>query len=771
MSIYIKSRKHHAVHRLCTSLGSSVGASLAVSALALAAPLSANAQQTERQGGTSLPQVEVKESKESYKAERISSPKFTQPLVDTTQTVTVIKKEVFHAQQATTLTEALQNSAGVGTFNTGEGGGGTNTGDAVFMRGFSTANSIFIDNIRDTAGVSRDLFNIEQVEVVKGPAGADNGRSAPTGYINMVTKQPILENAYSGTLTYGTGDQKRITADLNRQVDGVNGAAFRLNLMKQDSGVPGRDRVANKRWGIAPSFAIGLGTPTRILFDYLHVQRDNVPDAGIPTIGAPGYFNTNTVGKNLARVRTANYYGTANDYDRSTTDMFTAILEHDLNANVTIRNIMRYGKTKQNYAIVSPNLIDASNANPANWTIARPLQTRDQENDILTNQTNATIKFNTGPIKHAVTTGLEFIHEKQTTVLYNGGTPAPNLTSNLYAPNPYAPASVAIFPTGERREGITNTVGVYLFDTLELSPQFQINGGVRLDRYHTDYNTITPSTAASNPSLPVGTLRSETLGKGATLLNWKIGALYKPMPNGSIYVAYATSQQPPGGAGFALNGAANGTTNSADNVNLAPQKAGTAEIGTKWDVFDKKLLLSAALFRTEVSNEITRDAVTGNLFTQSGKKLVNGIELGASGEIVRNWSVNVSATLMNAKVSSDTSASLNNAPLSFAPRKALSIWSTYALPAGITVGGGVRYIDTLARTASNTIGGATNTPYAQSYWIADAMVAYQISKNVNLQLNLYNLANQSYTASLNNNGNRYIPGAERSAKLSLNLAY
>jgi len=764
MSIYIKSRKHNAAHRLYTSL--------AVSALAFAAPLSVNAQQNSSSTGTSLPQVEVTENKDSYKAERISSPKFTQPLVDTTQTVTVIKKELMQSQQATTLTEALQNSAGVGTFNTGEGGGGTNTGDAVFMRGFSTANSIFVDNIRDTAGVSRDLFNIDQVEVVKGPAGADNGRGAPTGYINMVTKQPMLENAYSGAVTYGTGDQKRVTADLNRQIEGVNGAAFRLNLMKQDSGVPGRDRVANKRWGIAPSFAIGLGTPTRILFDYLHVQRDNVPDAGIPTIGAPGYFNTNTVGKNPARVRSANYYGTANDYDRSTTDMFTTILEHDLNANVTLRNIMRYGKSRQNYLIVSPNLINAGDANPANWTIARPVQTRDQENEILTNQTNATIKFNTGSVKHAVTTGLEFIREKQTTVPYAGTAPA----ANVYAPNPYAPASVAISPTGARNEGTTNTIGVYLFDTLELTPSFQLNGGLRLDHYTTDFHGIALSTATSNPTLPVGTRIGSSLRKTDTLRNWKIGALYKLAPNGNLYAAYATSQQPPGGAAFALNGTPNGTTNSADNVNLAPQRTGTAEIGTKWEVFSKKLLLSAALFRTEVSNEITQDAVTSNLFVQSGKKRVEGIELGASGEIVRNWSINASVALMNANVSSGTTnpsatANQNNAALSFAPKKALSLWTTYALPTGVTIGGGVRYIDALTRTASTTISGVTNTPYAQSYWIADAVAAYQISKNVNLQLNLYNLANQRYTASLNNNGNRYIPGAERSAKLSLNLAY
>jgi catecholate siderophore receptor len=758
MSIYIKSKKHGATGRLVN-----LRSSLAVSTLALAAPFNVAAE--------SLPEVNVNERNESYKAERVSSPKFTQPLVDTTQTITVIKKELLQSQLATTLTEALQNSAGVGTFSTGENGS-TATGDSIFMRGFSTANSIFVDNIRDLGGVSRDLFNIEQVEVVKGPAGADNGRGAPTGYINMVTKQPMLENAYSGSATYGTGDQKRITADLNRHVDGLNGAAFRLNLLKQDSGVPGRDRVQNNRWGVAPSFAFGLGTPTRVVFSYLHLDRDNVPDTGLPTIGTPGFFNATTAGKNAPPVARSNYYGLASDYDKSTSDMFTARIEHDVNPGLSIRNTTRYGKTKQNSLMAAPYIVDGSNVNPANWTVSRILQIVDRENEILTNQTNAVIKFETGNLKHAVTTGIEIIREKQASIGYGGTGLNAVAASNVYAPNPNAPASGNPVLNGTRVDGSTNTIGVYLFDTLELSPAFQINAGIRLDRYSTDYSSIALSTLASNPGLPVGTLVPTTLSKSDTLLNWKIGALYKPAPNGSIYIAYATSQQPPGGAAFALSSSGA----SADNPNFAPQKTSTTEIGSKWEVFDKKLLLAAALFRTEVSNEVKQDPVTTTLYTQTGKKRVDGIELSASGEVTRAWSVNASAALMNAKIISGTTnpaatSNQNNAAMSFSPKKTLTLWTTYLLPSGFTVGGGVRYVDTIARTASTTISGATNTPYAQSYWVTDAMAAYQFSKNASLQLNLYNLANQRYAASINNSGARYIPGTERSAKLSLNLAY
>jgi len=776
MSIYIKSKKHRAAGCLVN-----LRSSLAVSTLALAAPFNVAAQAV----GESLPSVNVRERNESYKAERISSPKFTQPLVDTTQTITVIKKELMQSQQATTLTEALQNSAGVGTFSTGENGT-TNTGDSIFMRGFSTANSIFVDNIRDLGGVSRDLFNIEQVEVVKGPAGADNGRGAPTGYINMVTKQPMLENAYSGSVTYGTGDHKRITADLNRHIDGFNGAAFRLNLLKQDSGVPGRDRVQNNRWGVAPSFAIGLGTPTRIYFNYSHLERDNVPDAGIPTIGRPGFYqfssataaptiNTTAPAVNNGsnpRVSRSNFYGLASDYDKSTSDMVTARIEHDVNADLTIRNTTRYGNTKQNYVMAGPYLIDGSNSNRLNWTVSRILQVRDQKNEILTNQTNAVIKFDTGRIKHAITTGVEFMRETQKTrgYVYTGLGVLPD--SNLYGPNPNAPASANATPDVARTKTATNTIGVYLFDTLELDPTFQINAGLRLDRYYSTYFGVARDTKRGAPTLPTDPLVRSSLRKADKLLNWKLGALYKPAPHGSIYAAYATSQQPPGGAGLSLSS----SDSSADNSNFAPQKTSTAEIGTKWEVFEKRLLLSAALFRTEVSNEVKQDASTSTLYTQSGKKRVDGVELGASGEIARGWSVNGSAALMNAKITDGTSnttatSQQNNATLSFSPRKTLTLWSTYQLPDGFTIGGGVRYIDTMARTASTNAVGTISTLNTQSYWIADAMAAYQVSKNASIQLNLYNLSNERYSASMNSAGLRYIPGAERSAKLSLNLAY
>ena len=144
----------------------------------------------------------------------VSSPKYTQPLRDVPQTIEVIPQAVMQAQGVTTLSEALRNVPGI-TMQAGEGGGASNTsGDMFNMRGFNAANSLFVDGVRDDGLVSRDVFNLEQVEVFLGPTGSDVGRGTAAGYVNMQTKAPHLAPAYSGQIGFGSADQKRITLDI-----------------------------------------------------------------------------------------------------------------------------------------------------------------------------------------------------------------------------------------------------------------------------------------------------------------------------------------------------------------------------------------------------------------------------------------------------------------------------------------------------------------------------------------------------------------------------
>lgn len=238
----------------------STGLQLTATALSSAILLaSAGAMAADETKKLNAVKVDADAIEPAYKADKVSSAKFTQPLVDTPQTIVVVKKELFQQQAATTLSEALRNTPGI-TMLMGENGN-TSTGDSIFMRGFDTQGSIYVDGIRDLGSISRDTFNTEQVEIAKGPAGVDNGRGAASGYVNLSSKLASLENATSGTVIGGTSDYKRATVDVNRELGETT--ALRVNLMKQDAGVDGRDEVENNFQGFAASLGLGLGTDTR----------------------------------------------------------------------------------------------------------------------------------------------------------------------------------------------------------------------------------------------------------------------------------------------------------------------------------------------------------------------------------------------------------------------------------------------------------------------------------------------------------------------------
>jgi catecholate siderophore receptor len=796
---YIKSRKH-AVARAVPHLSGAAAATL----MAIAAP-SAFAQSS-----NALPEVRVQDSSvvTDYKTDTSANAKFTAPLLNTPQTVQVIKEQVIRDQGATTLTEALRNTPGVGTFFLGENGN-TNTGDAVFMRGFDSSSAIFVDGIRDLGSVSRDVFNIDQVEVVKGPSGTDVGRTSPTGYINLVTKKPKLEDSFLGSLSFGSADFKRGSVDWNKSLSSANGigAAFRLNAVVEDAGVAGRDFVKNKREAIAPSIALGLNSPTRIFLDYLHVKQNNIPDGGVPTVGLPGYTNPDAtaITRGLARrtylnyaqrVDSSNFYGTSSDFDNVTADMFTARIEHDLTPDITIRNTTRYGKTSQDYmltAFMGGGLTSTNGAGtvpaltggylntviptiPASWTLTRNLPTnKDQENTIFTNQTSVSAKFNTGSISHSFNGGVEFIRETQrannfygqgfasvgTTYAPAGAWPA----ANLYNPNPYVSGYNRI-GNGTGSDGSTDTIGLYAFDTLKFNEQWQLTAGLRYDHYSTTYDATALTLARAGNGPQTATIAPTNLKLSDNLLSGKIGLVYKPTENSSVYAAYGTAAQPPGGANFAL--AAGGTGNSAGRTDFLPQKAKTYEVGTKWDVLNKRVALTAALYRTDVSNEVVQDSVSQQYY-QTGKKRVQGVELGVSGAITENWGVTSGFTTMNTRVLSGPSVLADGSTaLAYTPKKAFTLWTTYQLPFGLTVGGGARYNGKLSRGTD----GAVGTPaFVDSYWVVDAMASYRINKNIDIQFNVYNLFDKDYVASINKSGYRYTPGVPRSYKVTANFAF
>ncbi|TJY56602.1 catecholate siderophore receptor Fiu [Sinimarinibacterium sp. CAU 1509] len=736
---------------------------------------------------TQLPEIKVEANGAApYKADAVQSTKFTQPLRDTPQTIQVITSDLFSQQGATTLTEALRNSPAVGTFYAGENGN-TATGDAVYMRGFDTSSSIFVDGVRDLGSISRDVFNIDQIEVEKGPAGTDNGRSAPTGAINLVSKQALLGNAVSGSVSIGTDGQQRATADLNQTLGDLAGSALRLNVLWQDSEVPGRDHVENKRTGIAPSLGFGLGGATRAYVNLLYVQQDNIPDGFVPTIGLPGWTPQPGLEPLAGHpVDPENFYGTRDDHDSVTAQMATVRFEHDFSDALKLSNIARWGQTTQDYlltAFMTTSALD-EDGNPtgnvqwtdpddlSTYTFARSLSTfRDQQNRILADQLNLRVDIATGGITHNLSAGVEITREEQTThsISSSGSRPA----TSLYDPDWSQEGDLSWSRNGAGAEGQTDTISLYVFDTLKFGSQFLVTGGLRADRYETEYrgtavcNDGSGRGAVSCNGAPIGTI-VETIDAQAddTLINWKLGAVYKPLETGSFYANYAISQQPPGGANFQLSTSAS----NLNNPNMDPQKAETIEVGTKWDLLDEALTVNLALFRTNVTNEINTQVTDddGNP-TQTGEKRVEGVELSAVGSITENWSVSAGYTHMKTSVEEGATVAVDGTSnLTYTPDDAFTGWSTYRFPFGLTVGAGARYSDGLHRGNDGAVGTPTTT---ESYTVYDAVVSYAATSNVVLRVNGYNLSDEEYVASINKSGYRYTPGTPRTFLISADFRF
>ena len=759
----IRSRKHHKA----TQLAALIAAAIPVLAVA-----------EEQKGELSLPAISVSDTAQapSYKASRSANDKMTEDLLDTPKTVQVIKKEMLQEQGASNLMEALRNTPGI-TMQLGENGN-TAAGDTFMMRGFSTQTSTFVDGIRDLGAVSRDVFNLEQVEVVKGAAGSDIGRGASSGYINLVSKLPTLEDSISGTLGYGTADKAAMTADINQTMS--QGSALRLNLMRRDGGVDGRDTVENSSYAVAPAVAFGLDGDTRLYVYSQHVRQENVPDGGIPTIGMDGFYNADARLNAGGKVDEDNFYGSTGDYEDVKADMLTVKLEHDLNDVTTLRNTSRIGKTTTDRILTGVNTLSANNSSdPSNWTVTRSRQLTDQENEIAANQTNLSTEFFTFGLRNTLATGVEFMRESQRTEsgatalqLIDGVTYAavalPN--ANLYDPNAHDVMGKP-YKTGVYSDGTTDTAALYAFDTLHLNEQWSVNAGVRFEHYRTDSKGASLVSIAGTPATNDYLLTPYDLDSSDDLTSWNTGVVYKPAVNGSIYLSYANSLTPPGSGNFALS-----TSESSDSQpNLDPQETEHVELGTKWDLLDERLNLTAAVYRTENSNQVSYDALSDS-YQQDGKIRVTGVELGMVGQITNFWQVSAGIASMDTKQLDQVSRSnagviTDNTGVRWSPDLTATLWTSYTL-GDLTLGGGARYVSDQDRLiAEGADKSTTNMPEIPSYWVADAMAAYRLNKNVNLRLNVYNLFDEEYISTLNNSGARMVLGTPRSAMMTTEFSF
>jgi catecholate siderophore receptor len=721
---------------------------------------------------TALPEITVTESAGSpVKVDNASSTKFTAPLLDTPKSVTVITSEVMTQTGSTTLVEALRTTPGI-TFGAGEGG--NPVGDRPFIRGFDAQSSTYVDGLRDLGSQSREIFNVESVEVVKGASSAYGGGGSTGGSINLISKAPTKEQFSAGSVAIGTDRYKRLTADGNYLLG--DNAAIRLNAMVHDAGVAGRDAIYNSRWGFAPSLTLGLNSPTRVTLSYYHMQTDDLPDSGIP-YNNPRAGDARNGDGSPYNVNRSNYYGLADrDFRKTQADIATVRVEHDFGARLHIRNTTRYSKTSNDYIWTQP---DDSQGNTYNGLVWRRANTRISEVKGVQNQTELFGEIMTGSVKHSFSAGIELSREESTKDSYlvrtltgstacvgGGGAATGYNCTSLYNPNSSDPWNGYIGRANRPTEAVNTVYSAYLFDNVELNRQWSINAGLRYDSYRSTSRTAAyPAIAAplSPTGVAINAVAAANLENNASFLNYQAGVVFKPAANGSVYVNYSTSSDP---AGLNTNDGTSDGSISVANQSLAPERSKSYELGTKWDVMDKRLSLTAALFRTEKTN--ARVTAADGTTQLAGNYKVDGVELGFAGNVTTKWQVFGGYTYMNSRIvdagfSGGVASTTNGKQFANIPKTSLSLWNTYLLLPKLTIGGGAFY-------TSRVYGNTANTKWVPGYTRFDAMASYVIDKNMTLQLNIQNLTDKVYYNQAYASHFASI-AAGRSATLALNVRY
>jgi catecholate siderophore receptor len=716
------------------------------------------------------------------KGDRPSSPKYTAAPVDTPQTVTVVSERTVRDQNLLTLRDILQTVPGI-TFGAGEGGGGY--GDSINLRGYSANNDVTTDGLRDSAQYSRtDPFNLQQIEVINGANSVYAGAGSVGGSINLVSKTPRMSDSGLVSVGAGTDGYGRLTVDANRVLGEM--AAVRLNLMVHGNDAPGRDVERFSRWGIAPSITLGLTGPTQVTLSAFHQEDDNVPQYGVP------YASNAFLNGPLPGVDPSRYYGYRNiDTQEIGVDSLTLRIVHDFNDSLTVTSTARWQQVTQ-LTIVDPPQgtwclasgfnaqTGAACATPGVYTLSGPRgNLRDTTNSQLVSQTDFNMKFATGGWSHNLVLGVSFSSETYdltTGRLFNNdnGSAVVLPTMDIADPdNRYA--GPVNFQTSAISDGELANQAIYVFDTVELNDHWQFSGGLRVERNQGEFVSTPYAWAVGTP--PTRIAGVTTIARNEeTLVSWRVGLVYKPAANASLYVALGNTRTP---SQATVNGGCS-TTGANQNCNVDPEDGEVLEVGAKWDALDGRLSLTAALFQNERSN-IRLNSNDPSIPVQQldGASRVRGATFGVAGQLTDRWTILANYTWLDSEILQNIASTAlppndvdytRGDPIPMTPEHAFNLWTTFMVTETVMVGYGATYAGDYAFTRANA---AAPLLFSDAYWLHNAAVTWTVNDDVSVQLNVKNLTDEEYyTRVRSNSGFGWAtPGDARSAQVTLNYRF
>ncbi len=705
------------------NLAPSALAVLTASFCIIAAMSEATANESASSKTVQLPKVTVVSAKSSdgdvngYRAGTTRSSTRTEtPLLDVPQSISVVTQEQIRDQNISSIGEAVQYVPGVNIQQ------GENNRDQVTIRGNGSSADFFIDGARDDVQYFRDFYNIDRIEVLKGPNAMAFGRGGSGGVINRVSKMADGKRTNQVVASGGSFDNRRAQADLG---DRVNDAlSLRMNMMYEKSGTFRRYGDL-ERYGFNPTATFNLAKSTDLKIGYEYFQDSRFNDRGLPSHNGEVY-----------KTKPSTFVGNPNENtsDAKVNSVF-ATITHDFSNKLQLKNYTRFTKTSKFYQNVYANgAVDSS----GDFKLAAYNDATDREN--FTNQTDVTKKFKVGSVSHTALLGAEITRQSSKNLrkkgYFNGSASKSVSTSN---PINYDSVEYRVDTSVNNNSSDVDVYGIYAQDQIDITKRVQLIGGLRYDRFQIDLRN---------------NHNNQSFQRIDNLISPRAGIVIKPSDSISFYGSYSVSYLPSSGDQF----------NSLDSSTkgLKPEELQNYEIGSKWDV-NTKLNLTAALYQLDRTNIRSTDPNDSSRYVLSGESRTRGFELGAAGKVTEKWQIIGGYTYQEALVigSYKTSSSTikKGSQSQLAPRNRLSLWNKYDLTPSFAAALG-------AISQSSQFASADNAVKLKGFTRFDGAIYYKISPTYRLQLNAENLFGREYALTAHNNNN-IQPGSPRAFKMSL----
>ncbi|MFL6215188.1 MAG: TonB-dependent siderophore receptor [Blastocatellia bacterium] len=652
-----------------------------------------------------------------YGAMAISSAtKTLTPLRDVPQSVTVVTHEQIKDQQMLSLGDVVRYVPGV-TAHQGE-----NNRDQIIFRGNSSSADFFVNGVRDDVQYYRDLYNLDSIEVLRGPNAMIFGRGGGGGVINRVTKEAGSAPLHEITLLGGSYGSKRVAVDFDQPLNKL--LALRLNGVAEQSS-SFRDFVNLERYGINPTATLMPGQQTRITLSYENFRDRRVADRGI----------TSWQGK-PADVPISTFFGNPDESRvRALVNLGSVAIEHQA-GHLNIRNRTQFGGYDRFYQNFVPGAVTADHSQ-----VSLSAYNNATHRFNVFNQTDLTYSLSTGRVRHGLLGGVEFGRQLTDNFRNTGffNNTATSILAPLDNPTIHTPMTFRQSATDADNHLKTDVAAAYVQDQIELSRTIQVVAGLRFDRFDLQYRN---------------NRTGENLRRTDHLVSPRLGVIFKPMARLSVYGNYGVSYLPSSGDQF--------SSLTTITQQVKPEKFNNYEVGVKWDI-NRSLSFTTAAYRLNRTNTRATDPNDPTRIVQTGSQRSNGYEVGLNGNVTKAWKVTGGYAYQDAFISSATIAAHAGAQVAQVPHHTFSLWNNYQVIARLGAGLGLIH-------RSDMFAAVDNKVTLPGYTRADAAIFFRLTERLRLQANVENLLDRKYYLNADNNTN-ISPGSPRAIRVGLTARF